>query len=207
MAGHRKIRELRFPSAGVNRRLGYRDSADIQTVRDAAGVKSQHATPWSVNCRPEDTLGMRIRGGSRPGLAKYCSSNVGRISAMAPIVTSAGSGTVWRIAVLAGGGLHLISQSAVGAGAEVAISFALGTEENASIQTESGADIWIDTASPPDTTSRLIVRNSQVYCVRAGGVSVLDANGTHRTLKATVGTVPVGCTFGCFYRDRLVLAG
>jgi len=47
-----------------------------------------------------------------------------------------------------------------------------------------------------------------VYSVISGGIEVLDlVTGKVDTLVATAGTVPSGCTHGCFYRDRLVLGG
>jgi hypothetical protein len=63
MAG--KVLELRFPAAGVSRRLGF-DS--IQ------GARGAHGTPWTVNMRPEDPVASRRRGGSRPGLAAFTDS-------------------------------------------------------------------------------------------------------------------------------------
>ena len=33
--------------------------------------KESYTTPWAVNCRPEDPLAQRLRGGSRPGITEY----------------------------------------------------------------------------------------------------------------------------------------
>lgn len=59
----KKTLELRFPSAGVSRRMGFQE-----TVR---GTREAYPTPWAVNVRPEDPLAGRLRGGSRPGLVEY----------------------------------------------------------------------------------------------------------------------------------------
>lgn len=59
----RKTRRLRFPSAGVVRRMGYEDSARWNP-------DGTYPTPWAVNVRGEDPTSLRLRGGSRPGLSK-----------------------------------------------------------------------------------------------------------------------------------------
>jgi hypothetical protein len=69
-----KLINLRFPTAGVVRRLGFGSAADL---RDAAHVGNvpAYGAPWAVNMRPEDTLARRLRGGSipasRPTAATY----------------------------------------------------------------------------------------------------------------------------------------
>lgn len=52
--------ELHFPS-GVSRRLGLRASS--------RGGRKEYVTPWSWNCRLEDGLTTRLRGGSFTGIA------------------------------------------------------------------------------------------------------------------------------------------
>mgnify|MGYP007100044528 CR=1 FL=1 len=52
-----KLIDLRFPTAGLNRRLAYKQQAPF-------------TSPCMLNVRPSDTLLGRDRGGSRPGLAK-----------------------------------------------------------------------------------------------------------------------------------------
>ncbi len=51
--------ELRFPAAGVVRRLGHRDGASLRPPFPA---------PWAVNVRLEDALTARLRGGSWVGM-------------------------------------------------------------------------------------------------------------------------------------------
>ena len=57
----RKI-EVRFPLAGVGRRIGHWDYAN---------ARPPYPAPWAVNERPLDPLATRMRGGSRPGLTKH----------------------------------------------------------------------------------------------------------------------------------------
>lgn len=54
----RKTMELHFPRLGVVRRFGLRPE----------GRQSEYSTPWSVNCRLEDKLTTRLRGGSFTGI-------------------------------------------------------------------------------------------------------------------------------------------
>ncbi len=69
--------ELRFPAAGVVRRLGY---------RDAANLRPPFPAPWAVNVRLEDALTSRLRGGSFVGIL---SAEVPE-SAFAYLVTESG---------------------------------------------------------------------------------------------------------------------
>ncbi len=64
-----KVREIRYPIAGVVRRNGQES-----TVHFA----EPYPSPWAVNCRTEDTIHRRYRGGSRPGLAAYSTAYNGQ---------------------------------------------------------------------------------------------------------------------------------
>jgi hypothetical protein len=55
------VLDIRFPVGGVSRRQGFNLQAK----------KESYTTPWAVNCRPEDPLAKRLRGGSRPGVTAY----------------------------------------------------------------------------------------------------------------------------------------
>lgn len=55
----RKTMDLQFPRLGVVRRFGLRPDSR----------ESEYSTPWSVNCRLEDVLTARLRGGSFTGIA------------------------------------------------------------------------------------------------------------------------------------------
>jgi len=88
-----RILSLRFPLAGVQRRFGYRDSADW---------KPPFPSPWAVNIRPEDPLARRLRGGSRPGLTEYSGTYAGStIGAMLSVQVSSESGADTKLVVLA----------------------------------------------------------------------------------------------------------
>lgn len=55
-----KILELSFPAAGVERRLGFRDSLN---------AKDSFPAPWAMNVRLQDSLADRLRGGSFTGIS------------------------------------------------------------------------------------------------------------------------------------------
>lgn len=57
----RKTLDIQFPAAGVVRRLG------LYTT--GASGRGPYPTPWSMNCRLEDSLTKRLRGGSFTGRA------------------------------------------------------------------------------------------------------------------------------------------
>jgi len=198
-----KIRELRFPSGGVFRRVGFRDSADVQTVRDASGVKSDHSTPWAVNCRPEDAIANRLRGGSRPGLTKFVADPLGTsIANMVTVPTASSSGVGTVIAVLVDSTLKLVRDGDI-----VSPEGSLATDSGVLLCTDAGIQIVVGSNSAP-ASGFLVAREGAVYAVDAGGVIVMDAvTGVVSDLVASVGSVPTGCIFGAVYRDRLVLSG
>ena len=54
-----KIRELRWPALGVVRRA---------SIEGQPEFREPFPSPWSMNCRLEDSIAKRLRGGSRPTL-------------------------------------------------------------------------------------------------------------------------------------------
>lgn len=58
MPQNRRLLKLRWPDAGIDKRAAYRDQPPF-------------ATPDCLNVQPEGQAERRLRGGSRPGLAKY----------------------------------------------------------------------------------------------------------------------------------------
>lgn len=148
------IRELRFPSMGVVRRLPHEHGNRLP----------EYPTPWAINCRLEDTLEKRLRGGSRPGLTSW-------------------SGT--SDSTLAGSTVGQLLPGVFPSGSSVTSVLVLGAN-----------------------TCSLARRGPKVYAVASSAITVLDpVSGDTYSLEASSGTVPTGCTVGCFYRDRLMVGG
>lgn len=146
--------ELRFPVAGVNRRLGFHDS--IQR-------RPPFPTPWAVNVRATGPFASRHRGGSRPGLTEY-------------------------------------TPDAIPDGE-------LTNESSVALTTEAGVEILADTGTMPSSYFSASIRQ-RIYAITTTEiVSLHGTTGVVEQLEATVGSVPSGCTFGCFYRDRLIVTG
>lgn len=186
--------ELRFPAAGIARRLGFHDSAQL---------RPPYPTPWSINCRPEDPLASRVRGGSRPGLTEYANDlNGGTIAAILSVPVGTSSGVASKLAVVA--------DNVLGVYDDGNYSTPVGellTEAGVAITTENDVEILVDTGGVP-TSCFLCARGQKVYAVASAGSVSLDLiTGVVDTLTATEGTTPSSVTLGCVYRDRLVLAG
>jgi len=164
----RKVRELKWPALGVVRRNATEGTPDFQPPFPAH---------WAVNCRLEDPLAKRLRGGSRPGLTLWDDGlNGATISSMLPITTKSESSVTSVLVLVANAALAMIRDGAL-------------------------------TLSEGVSSECLISRGPKVYAVASGGIAVLDPlTAECESLEASVGTVPTGCTHGCFYRDRLVLA-
>ena len=198
MASTHKKRELRFPTRGVERREGHRDTVDFQPP---------FPTPWACNVRPEDYLAHRIRGGSRPGLTEWAADLADRtIAGMAsvPIVTSSGDSTK----------LVVISDETFGVFTDTVYSTPTGqllTETGAVIWTDAGVDILVGSGTVPAGSFNqctLFGAGRRAYVVASGDVVSMDLlTGAVDTLVAESGTFPADATFGCIYRARLVLVG
>ena len=84
--------DIRFPAAGVSRRLGQRDTGRL---------RPPFPTPWAVNVRLQDNMTRRLRGGSRPGLTRLITGAAGTtIADMLSIQVSDDSGTRKDLVVL-----------------------------------------------------------------------------------------------------------
>ncbi len=192
--------ELRFPAAGVVRRLGYRASTDFD---------APYPTPWAVNVRLEDPLARRLRGGSRTGLTKHLTGALGAVGGMVSVPIASTAGVKPVLAVLADGALSVADGSAVSTPTGI-----LTTEAGVSILTEAGEAILVGSGSVPTglegapADCYLVARRQRIFAIESSGVTVMDAaTGVTDTLVATAGTVPAGCTFGAVHRDRLFLSG
>lgn len=186
--------ELRFPFAGVVRRMG---------LEGATGVRSAYPTPWAVNVRPVDPFDRRMRGGSRPGLTKYHADAVGTtVVDMVTVPVSSDSGAEALLVLLVDNSIGVIDSGV--------LSFLTGdlaTEAGDKVVTEAGGQIVVSTADAP-AGAFLIAGQQHVYAVAAAAIVRCDPKtGTTTTITASAGTVPTGQTFGCLYRDRLVVSG
>lgn len=163
-----QIVEPQWPVHGVVRRTGHWGNF-------ALGEKP--FTPWSVNCRPDDPIMGRYRGGSRPGLTDI---------AVGYLLLLEQSG-LFRIE---GGGFLVLE----GIGDDLP-GMQILTEDGVPIWTESGSDL--ETDSP---TAEAALMMDTFEAIRAFGVANITA-------VASDGTAPTDYTLGCVYRDRLVLSG
>lgn len=189
-----KTLELRFPSAGVARRISFHESAQL---------RPPYPTPWATNCRPEDPLASRLRGGSRPGLTLYADDlDGGVIDAILSVPIATASGVASKLAVVADDVLGVFD-----GGVYIAPTGDLLTEAGVEITTEADVNILVDTGGVPGACF-LCARGQKVYAVASAGIVSLDLiTGVVDSLTATAGTTPTGMTLGCVYRDRLVVAG
>ncbi len=192
--------ELRFPAAGVVRRLGYRASTDIG---------APYPTPWAANVLPEDPLARRLRGGSRPGLTKHLSAAVGATAGMVSVPVASSSGVDNKLITVAGGQISVALGEVVSTPTGI-----LTTEAGLSILAEDGSAILAGTGAVPADDGEeaadcyLVARHRTVYAIESTGITAIDAvTGVADTLTASEGTVPTGCTFGAVHRDRLFLSG
>lgn len=188
MAG--KQFELRFPIAGVARRIGFRDSAD---------TRQAYPTAWAVNCRAEDPFAKRLRGGSRPGLTKLLASTVGTtIAEIAGLDTASSTATTPKLAVLVDSTFKVVS------GGAITTPTARMTVGGTSVVINS-TGILLSSGTAP-AAGMLCVRGNKAYCLASGGIVMLDTvTGQIDALVASTGTIPSGATVGGFYRDRLCL--
>jgi hypothetical protein len=185
--------ELRFPSAGVVRRPGFRDSSDLGPPYPA---------PWAINVRAEDPLSRRLRGGSRPGLTKVLANVLGTaVAGILPLDKATSSATDPALAVLADQTLGVLVNGTLSTPAAELLDTTGGT-----ILDTTGGTILTGTASVP-AAAFLVSRYNKVYAIHSTGVAVLDVNtGNVDALAASNGTLPSGATWGFVYRDRLGLA-
>lgn len=189
---------LSFPLAGVVRRGKYKE----QQYRP-------YTAPWAINVRSVDTLERRLRGGSRPGLAKINSTEFENITALIPItsVDSAGSRNV-DLVVIADGAFYSIRGAAVSTA-----TARLLWDDDEPVLWEDGEYIVFDstasTANPIGQSDAFdaVERNGKLYLADSV-LKVFDPNdGVVETVVASAGTIPTGCPLVTVYRDRLFLAG
>ncbi len=184
---------LRWPGMGLIRRQSHE--------RDYSAV--DYPTPWAVNCRLEDPIARRLRGGSRRGLTKLMDDPAGTsIADIQPLQISSTTETKEVLIVLVDGTIGVLSDGT--------LSFpvaALKDESGNYIVTEAGGKIMLSTADAP-AAAFLVTGQQHAYAISSSQIAKLDPKtGLVTDLTASAGSLPTGCTLGAVYRDRLALAG
>ena len=193
MAG--KDLEIRFPVKGENQRIKY-----AQTGPD-------FTTPYAVNCRSFGPLERRGRGGSRPGLSKYISTDLGNnITGMHKVTYIDGDGNHQNdLVIIVDGLIKVVSGSSVSTTTSYlllnsgdylllndGVSKIYSTNTIAAINSigSSGAYNMIEAGG------KLYIAGStcQVYDPNAGSIGIVSNAPSNQPLIAV-------------YRNRLILAG
>lgn len=98
----KKVRQLKWPERGVVRR---------QDTEGQPEFRPPFPAHWAMNCRLQDPLEKRLRGGSRPGLAAWAGTVDGSVGPLLPAAELAlapagcSHGCWYRDRLVAGGGL------------------------------------------------------------------------------------------------------
>jgi hypothetical protein len=168
---------LRFPIGGLNKRLGYQ-------------WQSPYTTPSALNVWPDEAIAGRERGGSRPGLEKARSTQLGsgNPTRLLSEVRYVNSGTLTDLLIASANGVLYkdggSSWTSITSGVTLASNRMLTAAEHLQ-------KLYI--AGDNNASRRLCVYDP-------------SAN-TLALVTASAGTVPVKCTLVCRWNDRLVLAG
>lgn len=191
--------DIGFPFGGVNRANDYRQRPPV------------YSSLYAENVMPIDADEERVRGGSRPGLAKLTSTDFGtKISTVRQISYVKDDGTrVYALAVIADGSLFIVTGSTV-----TTVEDYWVTEAGEYIVTETGE--YISFSGSTITAANPIGETGAYEMAQLGGnlyladttVKVYNTiTGTMSTLVASAGAVPTNQPILCIYRGRLVLGG
>lgn len=155
-----------------------------------------------MNVRTVGPSESRRRGGSRPGLAKLCPTNLGNVTSLIPVV----------YLDAAGDRQHDLVYVADGALGYVRAGVAYPTSSE--LETSAGVDIFNFDGTTIDfsdtvTNGRLdaAVRNGKVYLADSLLRIYNPTTGVVETVVATAGIVPTAETLVALYRDRIFLSG
>lgn len=189
-------KSLSFPLGGVARAGNYRDQT------------RPYSSPWAVNVRGVGSLEGRVRGGSRPGLAKFSSTQlVGAITAMVPVVSVNDDGDrEYAVVIIADGKFYKLQGDALSSlSSEIAIgaqTITIGGEE---IVFPSA----VGSASPIGQTDAYaaVSRNGRVLLADSILREYDLQNGSVVAVPASEGIVPENQPVIALYRDRVILTG
>jgi len=188
---------LTFPSAGVDRRAGYRRQT------------RPFSTPWSVNMRGTGPLEIRDRGGSRPGLTKVCTTDLGAINAIVPLTYISSASVRTHSLIVIGDGSFYDVQG----GTATAASPNILAEDGRQILAEDEQNIvFEDTVA---AASLIGATDAYSAAERGGKLYLADeklrvydpVTGIVEPVVASEGEVPMSQPLVCLYRDRIVLSG
>lgn len=186
--------ELHFPIEGVNRRMPERPKQR----------RGSYPCPWAVNVCNEDNIERRMRGGSRVGLTKFVSNDLGTsIGDIVSLNLSSSTGATEVLFALVDSSIKTVTGGVV----STPVGH-LGADSGSDILTDvSGNQILSSSVSTP-SSGFLVTGQQSVLAISSSSITKLDAKtGKVDSIIASKGTVPTGCTFGAVYRDRLILAG
>lgn len=174
------VNELRFPLAGLDRRLSYAQQAPA-------------TTPYSLNIWPDDVTLERARGGTRPGTEKYAIPSVGGMPDLVADVSYVSGGVHRSKLVVVYNGLLYYDDGAGNLttvntpGATLASGYQLG-------YAELYQKLYIIGDNSGDS----------ILCVFDPAANTLDQVAG---LTAGVDGYPPDCTMACNYNNRIILAG
>ncbi len=184
-------KSLTFPLAGVSARGSYR-----QQTRP-------FSAPWAVNVRTFGPSESRARGGSRPGLDKFCPTDLGtNIRVLIPVTYVDSTGTRRHdLVYVSDGGLGHVRAS-------------VSSSPLAELEGPDGVDILLP-GGDQIVFGTTISTGAMQAAVRGGKVYFADTvlkvydpdSGTVEPVLATAGTVPTGQPVVAVYRGRIFLAG
>ena len=191
--------DLHFPNEGVNRRVAERRNEK----------RGSYPCPWAVNVRLEDNIDRRLRGGSRPGLTKYSSSDFGStIADVVSIDTSSTAGASETLVVL----VDSVLKTGTGGTAATPIGYLGETPDDPTdaadlLTDDAGNNILVSSTAAP-ATGFLVGGQQLAFSIGTSAIAQMNPkSGQVDNITAVAGTVPTNTTFGAVYRDRLFLAG
>jgi hypothetical protein len=202
--------KIQFPAAGVVRRRA-----------ESAQLRAPYPTPWAVNVQSEDAIERRLRGGSRLGLTKLVSEELGdSIADMASLNLKDGDDLSEVLFVLVDAAVktitngtvdtlkaYLTDESGNNITDELGEPIVVGSDLDAAYLRDEDGNIITDEHGDPIISGYrgfLVTGKQLVFAVTRLGVTKYNpATGQIDDLTG----VPSGCTFGAIYRDRLWLAG
>lgn len=183
----KRLISLHWPSGGVSERWSFQRQENYTAFN-------------AINVRNDDwTVAGRERGGTRPGLAKAFSSQLGsgnKIQMLNTLQYISSNALQTRILAIANGNLYFespvgtISTTAVTGGTFHTSKLIHSAERNQILYIADHSDTVADSSS---------TRAPKKYDSSTGVVSAWTA--------ATAGTIPYGSPCICNWRDRAVLAG
>jgi hypothetical protein len=164
-----------------------------------------------------------MRGGSRAGLTRFVSTNMGSISDMLSINLSSTAGTSELLFVLADStvktvrsvfvvddnGDYIIDDNGAFLITDlVSIPTGYLTDDSGNILTDDDGNRLLASSETAPENAFLVSGQQHVFAISSNAIVKINPKTSQTDeLFASLGAVPVGCTFGAVYRDRLFLAG